>query len=67
MHEFKMKLLQNGEYFFCTKAELLNFKITVPLAKLEMVCSRLVSNGLIFSGDIPVNIQLNIFIVVQCC
>ena len=40
--------------FFCTKTELLNFKITLPLAKLDMISSRLVSNGLIFSDDILV-------------
>ena len=39
--------------FFCAKTELLNFKITLPLAKLDMVGSMLVSNGLIFSDDIP--------------
>ena len=42
-----MKFLYNEEELFCTKAELLNFKIT-PLAKLDMVCSRLVSTGLTF-------------------
>ena len=43
---------------FCIKTELLNSKVTLPLAKLDMVNSTLVSNGLIFSHDIPVNIQL---------
>ena len=43
-------------FFFCTKTELLNFTFTLPLAKLNMVGSRLVLNGLIFSDDIPVNI-----------
>ena len=42
-----MKLLYN-EKFFCMKSELLNFNIILPLAKLDMVNSRLVSNGLIF-------------------
>ena len=37
---------------------LLNFKITPPLAKLDMVGSRLVSNGVIFSGDTTVDILL---------
>ena len=32
---------------FCTKTELLNFKFTLPLTKLDMVGSRLLSNGLI--------------------
>ena len=44
-----MKLLYNNEEeFFCIKTKLLNFKITLPLAKLDMVSSRLVSSGLIF-------------------
>ena len=48
MHKFKIKLLYNKEKLFCTKTEMLNFKITVTLAKLDMVASRLVTNGLIF-------------------
>ena len=52
-----MKLLYNEGKTFCTKTELLNVKITPPLAKLDMLGLRLVSNGLIFSGDILVNIQ----------
>ena len=59
-----MKLLYNGEHF-CTKTELLNLKITLPLAKLDMVESRLVSNGLTFSDDIPVNIQLVTFLLLS--
>ena len=51
-----MKLLYNEEELFCTKTELLNFKITLPLAQLDMVSSRLVLNGLSFSDDIPVDI-----------
>ena len=49
MYVFKIKLLYNEEERFCTKTEFLNFKITLPLAKLDMVDSRQVSNGLIFS------------------
>ena len=56
MCKFKIKLLYNLEKFFCTKTELLNFKITLPLSKLDMVGSRLVSNGLIFLNDISVDI-----------
>ena len=41
-----MKLLYNEEELFCTTAELLNFKITLPLAKLDVVGTRLVSNDL---------------------
>ena len=48
---------------FCIKTELLNFKITLPLAKLDMVGSRLVSNGLNFSDNIPFDIQLVTFFV----
>ena len=60
-----MKLLCNEEECFCTKTELLNFKITLSLAKLDMVGSRLVSNGLIFSDDIQVNILLVTFLLLS--
>ena len=43
---------------FCTKTEFLIFKITLSLAKLGMFGLRFVLNGLIFSGDTPVDIQL---------
>ena len=48
-----MKLLYNNIFFkyFCIKTELLNFDITLSVAKLALASSRLVSNGLIFSGD----------------
>ena len=59
----KQKLLYNEEELFCTTTELLKFKITLSLAKLNMACSRLVTNGLIFSYDIPVNIRLIIFLL----
>ena len=42
--------------FFALK-QLLNFKITLPLAKLDMVGSRLVSNCLVLLDDILVVIQ----------
>ena len=58
MYKLKMKLLHNEENSFCTKEDLLNFKITLPLVKLDKVGSRPVSNGLIFSGDTLVDIQL---------
>ena len=48
-----MKLLYNKENIFCTKTEFLNFQITLLLAKLDMVGSRLVSNYIFFSDDIP--------------
>ena len=63
MHNFKMKLLYNGEELFYSKRELLNFKITLPLAKLNMVVSKLVSNGLIFSDDILIDIKLANFLL----
>ena len=37
-----MKLLRNEDDFFYTKTELLNFKITLPLAILDIVGSKLV-------------------------
>ena len=67
MYEFKIKLLYNEEEHFYTKTELLNFKITPPLGKLDMVGSRLVSNGLIFSDNIPVDSQLVTFFASQYC
>ena len=54
MYEFKTKLLYNSEKLFCAKGELLSFNIILPLAKLDIVGSRLVSTGLIFSGNILV-------------
>ena len=63
MYKFKIKLLNKEEKPFCTKTELLNFKFTLPLAKLDIVGSRLVSNGLVFSDDIPVIIQLVTFLL----
>ena len=48
MYKFKMKLLCNEVKFFCTKTGLFNLNITLPLAKLDIAGSRLVSNGLIF-------------------
>ena len=65
MYRFKMKLLYNEEGFFRSKTEMLNFEITVPLVKLDMVGSKLVSNGFIFSGDIPINIQLVPFLLLS--
>ena len=57
MYKFKMRLLSSEEDFFCTKTGLLNFKLTLPLAKLEMVSSKLISDGSIFfrwySGSYP--------------
>ena len=63
MYKIKIKLLYNPEKLFCIKTELLNFKFTLPLAKLDIVGLRPVSNGLIFSDDIPVNIQSVTFVL----
>ena len=62
-----MKLLYTGGEFFCTKTEFLNFKITLPLARLDMVGLRLVLKSLTLTDDILVDIQLaTFFIVIQC-
>ena len=65
MYEFKIKLLYSDETLFLTKIELLNFKFIPPFAILDMVSSRLVLNGLIFSDDIPVCIQLKTFLLLS--
>ena len=56
-----MKLPYNEE-FFCAKGELLNFKITLSLAKLDLIGSGLVSNGLSFSDDFLVDTHLEYLI-----
>ena len=65
IYKFKIKLLYNEENVFCTKTEFLNFKIAFPLAKLDMFGSRLVSNSLIFSDVISVDIQLVTFLLLS--
>ena len=45
------------KFFFVLKQSFKIFSITLPLAKLDMVSLRLVSNGLIFSDDVLVDIQ----------
>ena len=52
-----MKIVHNEEEFFYTKTDLLNFQLALPLAILLMVGARLASNGLIFSGDAPVDLS----------
>ena len=64
MRKLKMKLLYVEEERFCTKTELLNLNITLPLVTLDMVGLRLVSNDLMFSRDIPVYIQLVTFLLI---
>ena len=61
----KGKLLYNEEKFFCTKMDLLNFMLTLTLAKLDMVGTQLGSNGLILLGNTPVNIQLITFLLLS--
>ena len=64
MYEFKMRLLySNKEEHFWTKIGLLNFKITLPLAKSHMVSSKLASKKLYFSDSILVDIQLVTFLL----
>ena len=58
-----MKLLNNEEKPFGTKAGLLNVKITLPLTKLKIVGSRLGSNGKIFSDHTTFDIQLVTFLL----
>ena len=62
---YKINLLYNEEELFFTKIEWLSLKITLALAKLDMVGSRLVSNGWIFSYDIPVDIQLVTYLLLS--
>ena len=65
MYRFKTKFLYSEEKLFCSKAELLNFKFTLPLAKLDIVGSWPASHGLIFSDDIPVDIQSVTFLLLS--
>ena len=62
--KFKIKLLYNEE-LFCTEIELFNFKISLALVKLDIAGLRLVSNGLTFSGGIPVDVQLITFLLLS--
>ena len=54
MYKFKIRLLSNEEDFFCTKTGLLNFKLTLPIAKLGISKFKVQ----FFSDDTPVHIQL---------
>ena len=61
MYKFTIKLLYNEwRKTFCTKTELLIFNINLPLAKLDIVGSKLILNGLIFSDDFPTEILITI-------
>ena len=63
MFKLEIKLLYNEEGLLWTETELLVFKIILPWTKLDIVGPKLVSNGLIFSDDIRVNILLAIFLL----
>ena len=62
MYKFRMKLLYNEEKLSYSRTGLLNFKFTLPCAKLAIVSSRSVPNDLIFSDNILVAIQLVTFL-----
>lgn len=51
----KNEVLPYNEELFSTESELLKFKLTLPLAKIDMFSLRFVSNGLNFSDDICIN------------
>ena len=58
-----MKLLYSEEEFCCTKAELLNYILTLPFLQLDIVEGTLESNSLIFSGDISCDVK-PVFIII---
>ena len=68
-----MKLLYNEEELFCSTAELLNFKITLPLAKLDIRykvgikwCEMIWKEFKFFSWYSSQYPGRNFFIAVQC-
>ena len=63
MYKFKIKLLYNGKEFPCTKTDLLNFMLTLPLSKLDIISARIEPNDVILSGDIPDDIQCVTFLL----
>ena len=60
-----MKLLYNEKDLLCTKIKFLSFKLTLPMAKLDIVGSRVVSDSLLFSGDTLVNMELITFLLLS--
>lgn len=60
-----MKLLYNEKELSCIKTEFLHFKFTLLLAILDVIGSKLVSNYLNFSVEIPVDIQLETFLLLS--
>ena len=65
MYKFKMQVLYKEKEFVCTKTELLNFMVTLPLAKLVLVGERLISIGLFFLDDTSIDIQLVILLLLS--
>ena len=65
MHKSKMKLICYEKEFVYIKTELLSFRFTLALAKLDMIDERLVLNGSSFSGDTSVNVQLVTFLLLS--
>ena len=55
MYEFKIKLLHNEEHFFIIKT-VAKFCAYSTIREIDIIGARLGSNGLIFPGNIPVNI-----------
>ena len=54
MFKFKIKLLYNKKHVFCNKTEWSNFMVTLLLAKLGIVGSKLLSNSYSSPDDTPV-------------
>ena len=63
MYKLKTTLLYMEDELFYIKTELINFRLTVPLAKLYIISARLGPNSLIFSDDSLVDIQLVTFLL----
>ena len=61
----KRSYYTSADELLCTKIELLGFKITLPWTKLDTVGSKILSNGFIFSDDIPVNIHLVTYLLIS--
>ena len=65
MYKFKSRLLYNEGELCCTKTELLKYKITLPLVKLELVSSSIVSKGLSPSDYVLVDVELATFLLLS--
>ena len=67
---YKLCINVKGNYYTMKKncfalKQFVNCKVTLLLAKLDMVGSRLVSNGVIFSDAIPVDIPWATFLLLS--